>query len=339
MRRTDILDNPDREKTEKDLFEILHDVYDSGEIQLDVGTDPYDRSKSMIIVETWEDLANLGAILNGWEGGEIANIFSSEKLNEELDKAGAELQELQNSGSNNWRISNLRNKINKLSNLSAYKRWLYNNDYEEVSIEDFGVDIGFSDEYSVCPCCNSNIVRTNADSYSWTAPLYVDCEGYVCDDCVAEGHYDDYVLEEYKNIQKSIPEDFDLDRLGLTKVNDSSYQNGMHRGMDDSPQPIIDAFNEVDIDVWFRVYSSQFYIEFDVLVKEEDQEKAKILLDTIDTYQGFSNSDNLKKALKEACLKMSELPDGEGTKYAKCNTDGSCEARLVSNEEFINGVK
>ena len=46
----------------------------------------------------------------------------------------------------------------------------------------------------------------------------------------------------------------------------------------------------------------------------------------------------LDRGLK-AASKATEALQGDGIKYTKINSDGTATARLVSKEEFINGVK
>lgn len=294
--------------------------------------------QDFLIVDTWENLAALTAMFNGYNGkvDPFIELYYRDDLNEELDKAELQLEkELKENPNHFGTHSRLNTRIAALLNLSAYKRWLLNNEIEERSIEDFGIEVGFSDEYQICRDCYQNIVRTSPDSYSWTPPLLTD-EGYVCDECASD--YTDYVLEEFCNVQKSIPDQFSTKELGLTKINEDSFQNGMHYGMDDSPEPIIEKLNANDIDVWFKVYPSQFNVDFDVYVKEDDKDRSIEILSNTDTYQGFSTAGNLEKGLREASIAMSELKD-EDIKYAKINSDGTASVRTVSKEEFIDGIK
>jgi len=342
MRHTELIDKEDRELTIETFWKLIPEgVHDN--IYIRCGTDPYDRSRWMIVFDAWRDVAVINTVINGWEGGDIVELGYKQELNDELNKAELELEKTLKENPNHLgTVSRLESRIKGLLNLSAYKRWMLDNGFEEISIDDFDFDWGFSDEFS--ECCNNgngcqNIVRTKPDSYCWTPPLWIDCEGYACEECVESGEFDEYVLDEYKNEQKSIPEDFDISRLGLVQINDETYENGMHYGMDDSPEPIIEKLNKEGIDVWFKVYPSQFYCSFDVYVKEEDGERGKSILDGVDTYQGYSTAGNCEKALKEASAKMAELPDNEGVKYAKCNADGTADVRLVSQEEFVKGIK
>ena len=107
----------------------------------------------------------------------------------------------------------------------------------------------------------------------------------------------DRLLENYKNVEKSIPTDFKPEELGLVQVNKETYQNGWFEYMNDSPKPILTALNNADIDVWFVVHPSQFYLEFDVYVRKEQYEQAIPILTNVNTYQGFDGAKRLKEAL------------------------------------------
>lgn len=322
----------------KQFIEKFYKLQQDGELDqycLNIGN--YE-GEDFLIVDAWEHIIQLQALINGYTGSvkNIPYLWHNEDLNIELNKAEQELEKTLKENPNHLgTICRLNNRIEGLLNLSAYKRWLYNNELEEVDINKV-IAMGFNDEYDMCCDCYQNVVRTSPDSYCWTAPLFIDCEGYVCDDC-AKNHTD-YILEEFCNVEKNIPDQFDTDELGLVKINKDSYQNGFHYGQDDSPKPIIKKLNEAEIDVWFKVYPSQFNIDFDVYVKEENEERAKEILSNTDTYQGFSSAGNCEKALRKASLKMDNLK-GDGIKYAKINADGTADVRLVSREEFIKGIK
>lgn len=311
------------EKTIKDFLDLAE--------KFDIRMGQYE-GKSFAIFDTWEQLEQLVASANGFEGlkGSKPYLRQGESLHDKF----LETKALSEASPEKWSLK--REKEVLLSHFLYSQHMAGIEDPIELdSFED--LDWGFSDEYDVCCNC-SNVVRTSPNSYSWTAPLFLDCEGYACDDCVATGDYNDYVLEEYKNEQKSIPDQFSMEDLGLVKINAESYQNGLHYGMDDSPKPILEKLNAESIDVWFKVYPSQFNVDFDVYVKSEDHDKAKAILENTNAYQGFSSAGNCERGLREASLQMDNI-QGEGIKYAKINSDGTADVRLVSNEEFIKGIK
>ena len=290
--------------TAEDLINRIREIADTtdGEIwnYLDYGKLDGD---TFIIFQSWESISQFNALLNGYEGNaDLPNLWRDQDLNVELTKASEELEKTRlENPDHHGTIYRLEDRIKKLGNLSAYLRWLHNNGITEpLSVESFeGVESGFSDEYSKCGhnggSC-SNVVRTSPDCYSWTPPLYVECEGYICSDCAPE--YNDYILEEFKNCQKSIPTDFSPADLGLSKVNDDSLENGWYGGQNDTPEPIIDALNAQDIDVWFTVEPCQFQISFDVYVKTEDLEKAKAILSATDTKLPYDPAEVMKAQLQ-----------------------------------------
>jgi len=277
-------------------------------------------------------------MINGYKGSvdPFIELYYKDNLNEEINKAETQLEEeLKENPNHLGTHSRLRARIDALMNLSAYKRWLHNNEIEEKSIEDFGIEVGFSDEYSLCCECYEAVVRTSPDSYCWTPPLFIDCEGYVCDDCAK--NYKDYVLEEYSNVQKHVPDQFDMQELGLVKVNDSSYENGLYGGQTDDPKKIIEALNSQNINCWFKVYPNQFDVHFDAYVKEDDLDKAKEVLENLDVYIGYDPAENLKKCLQNCKVGSSE----QGIVYNKCDiSTGNVETRIISEEDFIErGIK
>jgi hypothetical protein len=311
------------EKTIQDFLDLTE--------KFDIRIGEYE-GKTFAIFEGWEQLEQLVAYANGFEGlkGSKPYLKSGQSLHDKYLEAKA----LSEANPDHWGYK--RDKEVALTH-SLYAQYMAGIE-DPISLDSFeDLDWGFSDEYDICCNC-SNVIRTSPDSYSWTAPLFLDCEGYVCDDCVATGNYNDYILEEFCNVEKSIPDQFNLDDLGLVKINDDSYQNGLHYGMDDSPKPIIKRLNDEGIDVWFKVYPSQFNVDFDVYVKAEHKDRAKDILSNTNTYQGFSSAGNCEKALKAASTAMDNL-EGEGIKYAKINSDGTANVRLVSPEEFIKGIK
>ena len=324
------------EKTEKEFLELFWTIQKENEDcfwdhGFEIGKE---NGKTFILIENHEAIIKLEALLNRYEGN--LNFHRSwDNVNIEIDKCIKELETV--NPEHLGTISRLNSQIKGLENLRTYQTWLSHQE-DPVSLDSFeDVESGFSDEYQQC-CgrCNGceNIVRTSPDSYCWTAPLNTD-EGYVCDDCAHK--YKDYVLEEYCNKQKSVPDQFSCKDLGLEKINDDSLQNGWHHGMNDTPEPIIKTLNASNIDVWFKVHPSQFYLEFDVYVKTSDADKAKELLNSTNTKLDYEPADRLAAALKS----IPPIPSSpDGIVYTKINVDsGTSETRVVSKEEFVKGIK
>jgi hypothetical protein len=193
-------------------------------------------------------------------------------------------------------------------------------DIEEVIKEIVG-ETGFVDSYARCSNCGK-ILRSSPDSYGWT-PDYTDIDGeYYCQDCTLV----DEVLENYACTLKSLPsfvramakEEGTIVEMKL------DWENGFHHGMDDSPEKIVNWLKEHDIEKWWwNVRPSQFNVDFSLLLQTEDIEKlaklwtkdmgetqyesgtpedlevkANRVLESIDSYQGYSTSGELDRALR-----------------------------------------
>ena len=314
-------------KTFEQFLDDIDQILDAGQININYGE--YEGS-NMVIFDQWKDIEYVVAYLNGFEHltEGVPYIRDNENIADLITAKRIEVEA-------NPDHYGYKRELKQLTEYLLYKQYLATLEHDPISLDDYDLEVGFSDEYDYCCHCYS-IIRTSADSYSWTAPLYIDAEGYACDECVSKGEFDEYILDEYCNVEKSIPDSADLDRLELVKINDDSYQNGFHSGMDDSPKPIIEKLNNRGIDVWFKVSPSQFYVEFDVYVKSDNVDKAKQILSGVDTYQGYSTAGNLEKCLKQCNVGSS----AEGIVYTKCDvSNGTVETRVVSDKEFIEGIK
>lgn len=132
------------------------------------------------------------------------------------------------------------NKIEKY----LRKNTSFDNDFAELSeysteCVDFCMDDnwGFSDEYSTCHDCNG-VVKTSADSYSWTPKYWVSpYGGLYCLDCVD--------MEEYFDNLRNNPDDAntlysnsELEKAGYEKINDYYYENGWY-GTTNNPKRIL----------------------------------------------------------------------------------------------------
>lgn len=78
---------------------------------------------------------------------------------------------------------------------------------------------GFSDEYSVCECCNKAF-RTSPDSYSWVANYWIGDGFILCEDCVREDYSEEYLesLENNPNTANTILSDDEIEKAGYKKV-------------------------------------------------------------------------------------------------------------------------
>lgn len=319
-----------KDKTFDEFLNDIESILEAGEPNINYGK--YDGN-DFVIFDSWADLEDTVAHINGFDGlkqgipyvnkeDSLADLIAAAKKKVELNP-------------DHW---GYKRDLEKLTTYLLYKQHLATLGHDPISLDDYDMEVGFSDEYDRCCSCGA-ILRTSPNSYCWVAPLFIDCEGYACDDCVAKGEFDDYVMEEYCNVNKCLPEAIDLDRVGLVKINKDSLQNGFHAGMDDDPKKVIEALQAQNIDVWFKVFPSQFYVEFDCYVRKEDLDQATAIFNGTDTYQGYSTAGNLEKALKGISEESSKV-SGEGIRYTKVDvTNGTSETRLVSKEEFIDGIK
>ena len=154
---------------------------------------------------------------------------------------------------------------------------------------------GFSDEYTTCGNCG-RIVRTQADSYGWE-PRYLTTEwgDLLCENCVDPSDLNQYVNQN----EKAIP-DF-MEKLaaknGWEKC-EHEFENGMHRGQDDSPAKVAEVLTRAGIDYIFWYDASQFYVTFGVYVHASNLDDTNKLLDNFDAYQGYSNAEELSQALR-----------------------------------------
>jgi hypothetical protein len=113
--------------------------------------------------------------------------------------------------------------------------------------------------------------------------------------------------------------------------------------MDADPKKIAKKLKEMGVERFIFVIDevSQFYIDFAVWVHEDEVKLARKLTDR--EADGPSVAGRMEANLKAATQKLGEL---EGTdtnakskiKYAKVSPDGY-EARLVTQEEFVKGIK
>lgn len=319
--------------TFNEFLNILEPFIESG--QLDYLSYGDLDGDDFVIFESWDQIAFINGVLNGFIGAvETPYISGNKSIAEAIQEAKQELEQEKLNNPDGYHFR-LEDKIKKLTTCLLQAQFMAQIE-DPKSIDDFDFEYGFSDEYCTCGCGNcSRIVRTSPDSYSWTPPLMIDGEGYISDECVSDGDFDDYILEQYANEQKSIPDARDPSDLGLVKINEDSLENGLYGGQRDTPQPIIEALNAQDIDVWFVVYPCQFQVSFDVYVKEADQEKATQILTGTNTKLNYDPAVQLEKALR------SIPPIGSNTDGITVNSvdlsTGTVSTKTVSAEDFIAG--
>ena len=141
---------------------------------------------------------------------------------------------------------------------------------------------GFNDEYSICYECYNTMFRISPSSYDWRPEFYDSSDnGYICAEC-AQDYIDDAIQEIQDKIDngekmKSFPIIFDLDdawhQIFVPEYPNTSWQNGMHHGMNDDPLRQGKMIRELKFhgdsifQVVFRVYPSQFNIDWDTFIR------------------------------------------------------------------------
>lgn len=203
-------------------------------------------------------------------------------------------------------------------------------------------ELEWEDEWTTCSDC-SGAIRTQADSYGWIRSyVELDCE-LICQDCTKQ-HADEvletFVCESGKAIPRNLgisPSDHGFARL------DNVFEHGFHPGQDADPRKIAAALEARGVTRWLFTLDSvgQFDARFSVWADAEEfaalPPASRELSDA--ESDGPSVSEAMKRGLQEASLKMSRLPAGPGIQYASIKPDGSADVRIVSPEEFVQGIK
>ena len=129
-------------------------------------------------------------------------------------------------------------------------------------------NIEWSDEWTTCHCCGK-AVRTSGDCYGWK-PYYTivgECT-LLCGDCIKKNP-EEYIAELVNNSAKVDVFDLPLEDYGFVKVNEDSYENGLH-GTTTDPEKIMEAIRKEtpDAEVVFGGLSSeQVRVTFDVYTR------------------------------------------------------------------------
>jgi len=204
-------------------------------------------------------------------------------------------------------------------------------------LERLGVDLIWSDEYDSCVEC-AKVFRTSPDSYGRTRS-YVDTEdGRYCHECVSEDP--ESFLEDFENDPRkawTLDYEISLEDNGYVKVNEEEYCNGLHHGQTDNPEKIAIALRSQSIERFIFAIDSigQFDMDFSVYVHESEVSKLnREELDNADI-AGPDPEEMFKKAMKSPGMKRSS----DGIVYNKIDlSDGSVESRVLSPQEFIEGI-
>lgn len=206
-------------------------------------------------------------------------------------------------------------------------------------LEKLGVELEWSDEWDTCNEC-SKLFRTSPDSYGWQRS-FAEVDGSIlCVECLADDPAEYLRSLEGETKRCNSIKAINPAKHGYVLVEDS-FENGFHPGQDADPKVIGKALGAQGIERFlFNLDSTgQFDVRFSVYVHEEEADKLDREKFDEAEKDGPSVSEALKRGLQEASAKMAELPDGQGVKYAKLSADGTASVRVVSPEEFIEGIK
>lgn len=145
------------------------------------------------------------------------------------------------------------------------------------ALSNVGAELLWLDEWEPCRECY-RAVRTQPDSYGWTAYFTITMDGLLCGDCATM----DEILDDgmgnsiINNPKQCLPTFITPDHLeedGWTKFN-GTYENGWHPGQDDDPVALKEMANEAGwLDVVFRLQGvGQFDMAFEMWVRDREVE-------------------------------------------------------------------
>lgn len=216
------------------------------------------------------------------------------------------------------------------------------------ALEALGVEMEWSDEWIDCSICGK-LVRTSPNGYDWQPSYWNNDYEQICIECIREninGSADTLIewLEgsDTRALMGQLHDAIDLESYGYKPFLDD-LQNGLHYGMDADPKKIAKELRKRGVERFLYVLdsSSQFYSTFSVWVHEDELEKAKGL--EPDDCNGPSVAGRVEANLKAATAKLGELEVAdadaqEKIRYANVSAE-NWEARLVTKEEFVEGIK
>jgi hypothetical protein len=219
---------------------------------------------------------------------------------------------------------------NRVSRTSS--RWL----------EAAGYALEWSDEWSECGDCY-RAVRTQGDSYSWKRS-YAILDGEICcADCVAKGP-GAYLASLRGDAGKVHTLDtVNLAKHGYVKVS-RDFENGFHRGQDDSPNAIAAVLAGLGVEDFIFSLDGvgQFDVRFSLWLRPADAPHA-----TFGPGEGkarVSPADAMECALRDAPAFGSVASSvlGESgityTNIAVTDDGATVTTRKISHEEFVAGI-
>ena len=140
----------------------------------------------------------------------------------------------------------------------------------------YQVFIKWDDQTGICDCCGR--LCDLYPSFYGAELSYIlirdnSCE-LVCRSCFVLENYLDYFVNNHHSCVPSWALD-QAKQLGFELL-EETYENGLHEGMNDNPESILktlqEKFPEKDF-MFFLKETSQFYITFNVLARDKDNEE------------------------------------------------------------------
>ena len=204
-------------------------------------------------------------------------------------------------------------------------------------LEKIGVELKWSDEWTECCDC-FKAIRTSPDSYGWQRSYWSSDNGDVCHECVKKHPYD-YLESLEGNHRSAMTIDIDLAEHSY-KLLESDFENGFHPGQDADPKVIAKSLRALGVERFLFTLDSagQFDISFSVWVHEEALKELDMEKWEQSDKDGPSVSGGLQRALRDASVKIDQLPDGPGVRVAQCDAStGTATAKLVSPQDWVEG--
>ena len=135
-------------------------------------------------------------------------------------------------------------------------------------LEKMGYSLEWSDEWAICNCCGK-AVRTQADSYGWTASFTITDDGVTCHECIDPEEY--LVSLEGDHKRANTIDRIDPENYGYVKQSDQ-YENGWYPGQNDNPSEIAKALREKGHERFLFGIDGvgQFDVRFSVYIHREE---------------------------------------------------------------------
>lgn len=103
--------------------------------------------------------------------------------------------------------------------------------------EKLGIDCCWSDEWANCENCQK-LFRTSPDSHGWMPSYALVGDEYHCVECLKENAEEHLEALEGDAHRCNTIGSIDPSEYGYVKVNEDSYESGLHEGQNDNPKVI-----------------------------------------------------------------------------------------------------